>query len=104
MADARGEREAAIKDLNIVAGELEIDPILVRSKQSDIEAFWKKLCSSIPVGHVLASAHSSAWVLRDSVPVRPPVQNSEPTVQQASRSGKALTPNQTGCEHALLHA
>ena len=37
MADARGEREAAIKDLNIVAGEFEIDPIPVRSKQSDIE-------------------------------------------------------------------
>ena len=47
MADARGEREAAIKDLNIVAGEFEIDPIPVRSKQSDIEAFWKKLISSI---------------------------------------------------------
>ena len=38
---------AAIKDLNIVAGEFEIDPIPVRSKQSDIEAFWEKLISSI---------------------------------------------------------
>ena len=47
MADARGEREAAIKDLSIVAGEFEIDPIPVRSKQSDVEAFRKKLISSI---------------------------------------------------------
>ena len=57
MADARGEREAAIKDLNIVAGEFEIDPIPVRSKQSDVEAFWKKLISSI---QLICRLHSNS--------------------------------------------
>ena len=57
MADARGEREAAIKDLNIVAGEFEIDPIPVRSKQSDIEAFWEKLISSI---QLICRLHSNS--------------------------------------------
>ena len=52
MAANRAEREAAIKELNSIAADFSVDPIALRSKQSEIEAFFKKVCSSITADRV----------------------------------------------------
>ena len=50
--ESRAEREAAIVDLNAIAGDFDIEPIAKRSNQSIIEAFFKKLCSAVSVDQV----------------------------------------------------